>query len=108
MLSNHFILCLLTLLLPSTFPSIRVFSSESALLVRWPVDWSFSISIGVYSLIHSFENCWLSSSNLLGPVRRAGVKWSPPSRGTRDKQILVKMSVAARDHDMRLPQGYLI
>ena len=82
MLSNHFILCLPTLLLPSICPSIRVFSSESALLIRWPVDWSFSISIGVHSLTHSFENCWLSASNVLGPVRRAGVKWSSSSRGT--------------------------
>ena len=108
MLSNHFILCLPTLLLPSVFPSIRVFSSESALLIRWPVDWSFSISIGVHSLTHSFENCWLSASNVLGPVWRAGVKWSSPSRGTHDKQILVKMSVTVRGHDTRLPQGYLI
>ena len=45
MLSNHLILCHLLLLLPSIFSSIRVFSSESALCVRWPKYWSFSFSI---------------------------------------------------------------
>ena len=42
---NHLILCLPFLLLPSIFPSIRVFSNESALLMRWPKYWSFSFSI---------------------------------------------------------------
>ena len=43
--SNHLILCLPFLLLPSVFPSIRVFSSESALCIRWPMYWSFNFSI---------------------------------------------------------------
>ena len=43
--SNHLILCRPLLLLPSIFPSIRVFSSESALRIRWPRDWSFSFKI---------------------------------------------------------------
>ena len=43
--SNHLILCHLLLLLPSIFPSIRVFSSESALRIRWPQYWSFTFSI---------------------------------------------------------------
>ena len=42
---NHLILCHPLLLLPSIFPSIRVFSSESALHIRWPKDWSFSFNI---------------------------------------------------------------
>ena len=42
--SNHLILCRPLLLLPSIFPSIRVFSSESALPIRWPKYWSFSFS----------------------------------------------------------------
>ena len=42
--SNHLILCRPLLLLPSIFPSIRVFSNELALLIRWPKYWSFSIS----------------------------------------------------------------
>ena len=44
-ISNHFILCHPLLLLPSIFPSISVFSSESALCIRWPEYWSFSFSI---------------------------------------------------------------
>ena len=43
--SNHFILCHPLLLLPSIFPSIRVFSNESALCIRWPKYWSFSFNI---------------------------------------------------------------
>ena len=42
--SNHLILCYPFLLLPSIFPSIRVFSNESALSIRWPKDWSFSFN----------------------------------------------------------------
>ena len=45
MLSNHLILCCPLLLLPSVFPSIRVFSNELALHIRWPKDWSFRFSI---------------------------------------------------------------
>ena len=43
--SNHLIFCQPLLLLPSIFPSIRVFSNESALCIRWPKDWNFSFSI---------------------------------------------------------------
>ena len=43
--SNHLILCHPLLLLPSIFPSIRVFSNESVLCIRWPKYWSFSLSI---------------------------------------------------------------
>ena len=43
--SNHLILCRSLLLLPSNFPRIRVFSNESAFLIRWPKYWSFSFSI---------------------------------------------------------------
>ena len=43
--SNHLILCRPLLFLPSIFPSIRVFSNESVLCIRWPKDWSFSFSI---------------------------------------------------------------
>ena len=45
MLSNHLILCCSLFLLPSIFPSIRVFSSEMAFCVKWPEHWSFSFSI---------------------------------------------------------------
>ena len=49
MTSNHFILCLPLLLLPLIFPSIRVFSNESALHIRWPRYWSFSFSISPFN-----------------------------------------------------------
>ena len=58
MLSNHLILCHPLLLLPSIFPSIRVFSNKSALSIRWPKYWSFSFSISPsndYSVLISFR-----------------------------------------------------
>ena len=58
MLYNNLILCYLFLLLPSVFPSIRIFSSESVLLLRWPKYWSFSFSISLsneYSGLISFK-----------------------------------------------------
>ena len=58
-LSNHLILCHPLLLLPSFFPSIRVFSSETALCIRWPKYWSFSISpSNEYSGLISFRVDW--------------------------------------------------
>ena len=47
--SNHLILCHPLLLLPSILPSIRVFSNESALCIRWPKDWSFSFNISPFN-----------------------------------------------------------
>ena len=52
--SNHLILCHLLLLLPSIFPSIRVFSNESVLGTRWPKYWSFSFSISLSKHIQSW------------------------------------------------------
>ena len=60
--SNHLILCHPLLLSPSIFPSIRVFSNESALHIRWPKYWSFSFSISPsneYSGLISFRMDWL-------------------------------------------------
>ena len=58
--SNHFIFCHSLLLLPSIFPSIRVFSKESVLYIRWPKYWSFSFSISSseYSGLMSFRIKW--------------------------------------------------
>ena len=59
--SNHLILCRPLLLLPSVFPSIRVFSNESALCIKWPKYWSFSFSISPfkeYSGLISFRTDW--------------------------------------------------
>ena len=65
--SNHLILCHPLLLLHSIFPSIRAFSNESALRIRWPKYWSFSFSISPsneYSGLISFRMDWL---DLLAP-----------------------------------------
>ena len=60
--SNHLILCCPLLVLPSIFPSIRVFSSESALHIRWPKYWSFSFNFSPsseHSGLISFSMDWL-------------------------------------------------
>ena len=60
--SNHLLLCHPLLLLPSIFPSIRVFSKDSVLCIRWPKYWSFSFSISPskeYSGLISFRMDWL-------------------------------------------------
>ena len=69
MLSNHLILCYPLLLLPSTFPSIRVFPSESAHCIRWPKYWNFSFSISLpneYSGLISFRTTGLIPSLCTG------------------------------------------
>ena len=69
--SNHLILCH-PLLLPSIFPSIRVFSNKSALLIRWPKYWSFSFSISPsneYSRLISFGMDWLNLLAIQGTFK---------------------------------------
>ena len=70
--SNHFILCHLLLLLPSIFPSIRVFSNESALHIKWPKYWSFSFSISPsneYLGLISFRIDWLDLLVVQGSLK---------------------------------------
>ena len=70
--SNHLILCHPLLLLPSMFPSIRVFSNESALRIRWPKYWSFSFSISTsneYSGLISFRMDWLDLLAVQGTLK---------------------------------------
>ena len=69
---NHVILCHLLLLLPSIFPSIRVFSNESVLCSRWPEYWSFSFSISTsneYSGLLSFRMDWLGLLAVQGTLK---------------------------------------
>ena len=71
--SNHLILCLPLLLLPSIFPSIRVFSNELSLCIRWPNYWSFSFSISPsneYSGLISFRIDWVD-------LAIQGKSWKP-------------------------------
>src|SRR5574337_157126 len=70
--SNHLILCCPLLLLPSIFPSIRVFSNESVLHIRWPKDWSFSFNISPsneYSGLISFMMDWLDLLAVQGTLK---------------------------------------
>ena len=70
--SNHLILCRPLLLLPSIFPSIRVFSNESALRIRWPKYWSFSFnnsSSNEYSELISFRMDWLDLPAVQGSLK---------------------------------------
>ena len=70
--SNHLILCYPLLLPPSIFPSIRVFSNESALLIRWAKYWSFSINISPsneYSELISFRMDWLDVLAVQGTLK---------------------------------------
>ena len=77
---NHLMLCCPLLLLPSIFPSIRVFSNESVLLIRWPKYWSFSFSISPsnkYSGLSSFR------MNLLDLLAVHGTQKSSPKRNSK-------------------------
>ena len=70
--SKHLILCLPLLLQPSSFPSIRVFSNELALCIRWPKYWNFSFSISPskeYSGLISFRMDWLDLFAVQGTLK---------------------------------------
>ena len=70
--SNHLILCRSIFLPPSIFPSIRVFSNESVLHIRWPKDWSFSFNISPsneYSGLISFRIDWLNLLAVQGTLK---------------------------------------
>ena len=70
--SNHLILCCPLLLLPPIFPSIRVFSNELALCIRWPKYWSFSFSISPsneYSGLISFRTNWFDLLAVQGSLK---------------------------------------
>ena len=70
--SNHLVLCCPLLLLPSIFPSIRVFSSELALHIRWPKYWSFNFSISPsdeYSGLISFRIVWFDLLAVQGTLK---------------------------------------
>ena len=87
--SNHLTLCRHLLLLPSIFPSIRVFLNESALCIRWPKHWSFSFSISPsneYSVLVSFRMDWLDLLAVHGTLKsllqhqssKASILWRLP------------------------------
>ena len=70
--SNHLLFCHPLLLLPSIFPSIRVFSNESALCIRWPKDWSFTFSVSPskeHLRLISFRMDWLDILAVQGTLK---------------------------------------
>ena len=70
--SNHLVLCHLLLLLPSVFPSIKAFSNESTLCIRWPKHWRFSFSIrpsNEYSGMNSFRMDWFDLHAVQGTLK---------------------------------------
>ena len=72
MSSNHFILCCPLLFLPLIFPSITVFSNESALCIRWPKYWSFSFNISPsneHPVLISFRRDWLDLLAVQGTLK---------------------------------------
>ena len=80
MSSNHLILCHPLLLLPSIFPSIRVFSNESGLLIKWPKYWSFTFSISPsseYSGLISYRIDWLDLLAVQGTLKSLFQHHSP-------------------------------
>ena len=76
--SNHLIVCHPLLLLPSIFPSIRVFFNESVLCIRWPKYWSFSFSVSPsneYSGLISFRSDWLGLLAVQGTLKSLPQQW---------------------------------
>ena len=79
---NHLILCHPLLLPPSIFPSIRVFSNELALCIRWPKCWSFSFSISPsneYSGLISFRMNWFDLLAVQGTLQLFATPWTKES-----------------------------
>ena len=94
--SNHLILCRPLLLLPSIFPSIRVFSNESALHIRWPKYWSFSFNISPsseYSGLISFRMGWLDLLAIEGTLK--SLLQISPTRGYKLCKYLCSQCVCA-------------
>ena len=100
--SNHLILCHPLLLLPSIFPSIRVFSNESVLCIRWPKYWSFSFSISPsneHSGLISFRMGWLDLLAVQGTLKsllqhhssKASILWNSAF-------FTVQLSTSIRNH----------
>ena len=78
--SKHLILCCPLLLPPSVFPSIRVFSNESALRIRWPKYWHFTFTVSPsYLFMYCHWLCWVLVASLGFPLKHVGsfssVRW---------------------------------
>ena len=117
--SNHLVLCRTLLLLPSVFPSIGVFSSESAVHIKWPKYWSFSFSMEVAALIRKSESevaqsclptlcnpmdCSLPGSSLHGIFHARVLEWVAisSSRGSSQPRDRTQVSRIAGRRFYRL------
>ena len=95
--SNHLILCHPLLLLPSIFPSIKVFSNESALCIRWPKYWNFSLNISPsneHTGLISFRKDWLD----LLAVQRTLNKQSSNTTGQKHQFFGAQLSLKSNSH----------
>ena len=91
--SNHLILCHPLLLPPSIFPSIRVFSNESVLCIRWPEYWSFSISLfNEYSGLISFRIDWFDLLAVQGTLK------SPNTTLQKHQFFSTQLSLSSNTH----------
>ena len=93
--SNHLILCRPLLLLPSAFPSIRVFTNESVLRIRWPKYWSFSFNTSPsneYSGLISFRIDWLDPLAVQGTLKSLQHHSSKASIIWRSAFLMVQLS----------------
>ena len=99
--SNHLILCHPLLLLPSIFPSTRVFSNESALRIRWPKYWSFSLSISPsseYSGLISFRIDWFDLLAVQGTLEYFQDPSSKASILQHSAFFMVQLSISVHDY----------
>ena len=102
--SNHLILCHPLVLLASVYPSIRVFSNETALWIRWPKYWSFSFSISLfieYSGLISFRINWFDLLAVQGTLRSLlqhffMVQFSQPYVATGKTTVLTVLLMLTR------------
>ena len=99
--SNHLILCHPLLLLPSIFPSIRIFSNESALHIRWPQYWSFSFSVSPsneYSGLSSFRIDWFDLLAVQRTLKSLLQNRSSEAAILRSAFFMVPTLTSTRDH----------
>ena len=100
--SNHLTLCCPLLLLPYIFPSIRVFSNESVLRIRWPEYWSFSFSISPsneYSGLISFSFDWLELLSVQGTLKSLLQNHSSKASILRCSAFfIVQLSISKHDY----------
>ena len=105
--SNHLILCRPLLLLPSIFPSIRVFSNESVLRIRWPKYWSFSVSpSNECSGPVSFRMDWLDLLAVQGTLRSLLQHHSPKASVLRRSAFFITRSICKRKEVAGMTRGH--